>query len=67
MHAIIGGFHLQGPVLEPLIERVSADLSAMAPTYVVPAHCTGWRAQHALARTFGEGFIPNAVGTRFEP
>ena len=38
----------------------------MVPTCVVPACCTGWRAQHVLAGTFGAGFIPNAVGTRFE-
>jgi 7,8-dihydropterin-6-yl-methyl-4-(beta-D-ribofuranosyl)aminobenzene 5'-phosphate synthase len=31
----------------------------------VPAHCTGWRAQHAMARRFGEAFVPNTVGTRF--
>jgi 7,8-dihydropterin-6-yl-methyl-4-(beta-D-ribofuranosyl)aminobenzene 5'-phosphate synthase len=33
---------------------------------IVPAHCTGWRAQHALARRFPDAFVPNSVGTRFE-
>ncbi len=66
LYAVIGGFHLSGPIFEPLIERVCADLSALQPTYVIPAHCTGWRAQHALGRTFPAGFVPNAVGTRFE-
>jgi 7,8-dihydropterin-6-yl-methyl-4-(beta-D-ribofuranosyl)aminobenzene 5'-phosphate synthase len=32
---------------------------------LVPAHCTGWRAQHAMGRRFGEAFIPNTVGSRF--
>jgi 7,8-dihydropterin-6-yl-methyl-4-(beta-D-ribofuranosyl)aminobenzene 5'-phosphate synthase len=33
---------------------------------IVPAHCTGWRAVNALARTFGEGVIvPSAVGRQF--
>jgi 7,8-dihydropterin-6-yl-methyl-4-(beta-D-ribofuranosyl)aminobenzene 5'-phosphate synthase len=32
----------------------------------VPAHCTGWRATHALAARFPEAFIQNSVGTRFE-
>jgi 7,8-dihydropterin-6-yl-methyl-4-(beta-D-ribofuranosyl)aminobenzene 5'-phosphate synthase len=41
------------------------DLAAMQPQVIVPAHCTGWRAQHAMSRRFGEAFIPNAVGTRF--
>jgi 7,8-dihydropterin-6-yl-methyl-4-(beta-D-ribofuranosyl)aminobenzene 5'-phosphate synthase len=37
----------------------------LQPSLVVPAHCTGWRAQHALARAFGEAYIPDCVGTRF--
>jgi 7,8-dihydropterin-6-yl-methyl-4-(beta-D-ribofuranosyl)aminobenzene 5'-phosphate synthase len=32
----------------------------------VPAHCTGWRATHALAARFPEALIQNSVGTRFE-
>ncbi len=66
LYALIGGFHLSGPVFEPLIPRVLDDLGALAPGVIVPAHCTGWRAQHALAARFGDAFIPNTVGTRFE-
>ena len=66
LYAVIGGFHLNGPLYEPLIEQVCRDLSAMRPHFLIPAHCTGWRAQHAMGRIFGERFIPNAVGTRFE-
>src|SRR5260370_287499 len=35
------------------------------PQGLVPAHCTGWRAQHAMAARFGEAFVPNSIGTRF--
>jgi 7,8-dihydropterin-6-yl-methyl-4-(beta-D-ribofuranosyl)aminobenzene 5'-phosphate synthase len=66
MYALVGGFHLQGPLFEPLIERTCADLLLMDPALVVPAHCTGWRAQHAMARIFGERYVPNSVGTRFD-
>ena len=59
------GFHLNGPLFEPLIPRVLDDLAEMAPQVLVPAHCTGWRAQHAMGRRFGEAFVPNTVGTRF--
>jgi 7,8-dihydropterin-6-yl-methyl-4-(beta-D-ribofuranosyl)aminobenzene 5'-phosphate synthase len=52
-------------MFEPLIGRVCTDLAALQPRLVVPAHCTGWRAQHALARTFGEAYVPDCVGTRF--
>ena len=40
--------------------------AAASPDYLVPAHCTGWRATHALAARFPEAFIQNSVGTRFE-
>jgi 7,8-dihydropterin-6-yl-methyl-4-(beta-D-ribofuranosyl)aminobenzene 5'-phosphate synthase len=66
LYAVIGGFHLNGPVFEPLIPRVLDDLDALAPRVIVPAHCTGWRAQHALGRRFPDAFIPDSVGTRFE-
>jgi 7,8-dihydropterin-6-yl-methyl-4-(beta-D-ribofuranosyl)aminobenzene 5'-phosphate synthase len=66
LYAIMGGFHLTGPIFEPLIPRVLDDLGALAPSVVVPAHCTGWRAQHAMGARFGDAFIPNTVGTRFE-
>jgi len=50
---------------EPLIPRVLTDLAALAPSALIPAHCTGWRAQHAMAGQFGEAYVPNAVGSRF--
>jgi 7,8-dihydropterin-6-yl-methyl-4-(beta-D-ribofuranosyl)aminobenzene 5'-phosphate synthase len=66
LYAVMGGFHLNGPIFEPLIPRVLDDLGALAPSVIVPAHCTGWRAQHAVGARFGEAFIPNTVGTRFQ-
>lgn len=65
VYAVMGGFHLNGPIFEPLIPRVLDDLFALTPSVIVPAHCTGWRAQHAMSAKFGEAYIPNAVGTRF--
>ncbi|HEX2323515.1 MAG TPA: MBL fold metallo-hydrolase, partial [Streptosporangiaceae bacterium] len=65
LYAVIGGFHLQGPIFEPLIPKVLDDLAALSPGVLVPAHCTGWRAGHAMAVRFGEAYIPNSVGTRY--
>jgi 7,8-dihydropterin-6-yl-methyl-4-(beta-D-ribofuranosyl)aminobenzene 5'-phosphate synthase len=65
LYAAMGGFHLNGPLFEPLIPRVLDDLAALSPQYLVPAHCTGWRAQHAMSRRFGAAFVPNTVGSRF--
>jgi 7,8-dihydropterin-6-yl-methyl-4-(beta-D-ribofuranosyl)aminobenzene 5'-phosphate synthase len=65
LYAVMGGFHLNGPLFEPLIPQVLNDLGALSPSVVVPAHCTGWRAGHAMATRFGAAYIPNSVGTRF--
>lgn len=66
VHAVIGGFHLNGPLFEPIIGDTCAALAEISPAVIVPAHCTGWRATHMLAATFADAFIPNSVGTRFE-
>ena len=63
LHAILGGFHLRdGPVLAETV----AALVDEAPQVVVPAHCTSWKAQHALAAALPGAYRPNAVGSRFE-
>jgi 7,8-dihydropterin-6-yl-methyl-4-(beta-D-ribofuranosyl)aminobenzene 5'-phosphate synthase len=66
LHAVVGGFHLNGPRFEPLIEPTCDAFAELAPDYLVPTHCTGWRATHALAARFPSAFLQNAVGTRFE-
>ena len=66
LYAVMGGFHLNGPLFEPLIPATLDELAALAPSVIVPAHCTGWRAQHAMGARFGAAYIPNTVGTRFE-
>ncbi|HYB91268.1 MAG TPA: MBL fold metallo-hydrolase [Candidatus Binataceae bacterium] len=65
VHAIIGGFHLSGPMFEPRIEPTIRALWEFAPDIIVAAHCTGWRATHAIAREFPDAFIQNSAGTRF--
>ncbi|MGI8680697.1 MAG: MBL fold metallo-hydrolase [Mycobacteriales bacterium] len=64
--AIIGGFHLNGPIFEPLIPKICEAFAGFAPDVIVPAHCTGWRAIHRLAALFPAAFVPNSVGTRIE-
>ncbi len=66
LHAVIGGFHLGGPAYEPIIPATCDALAELAPDYLVPSHCTGWRAIHAMAARFPDAFIQNSVGTRFE-
>ena len=63
--AMLGGFHLTGPAFEPIIEPTVAAFAVLAPDVLVPAHCTGWKAQHRFAAVLPEAFIPNAVGTSY--
>lgn len=65
LHALLGGFHLTGRAFEPIIEPTVAAFTDMAPDVLVPAHCTGWKAQHRLAAALPAAFVPNAVGTSF--
>ncbi|GLZ54364.1 MBL fold metallo-hydrolase [Actinomycetospora sp. NBRC 106378] len=65
LHALLGGLHLTGPGFEPIIEPTVAALVDLAPDVVVPAHCTGWRAQMRLAQALGDAFVPGAVGSRY--
>lgn len=65
IYAVIGGFHLSGPAFEPIIPQTIAALQQFNPAVVVPAHCTGWRATHSIARAMPEAFIPNSVGTTY--
>ena len=60
---IIGGFHLSGPMFERIIEPTINALAEFSPSLLVPAHCTGWKAVHQLARRFPDAFVMSTVGT----
>lgn len=62
---IIGGFHLSGQFFEPILGRTVEALAAFDPALVVPGHCTGYRAQMALAAALPEAYVQNAVGTTY--
>jgi len=65
IHAVIGGFHLSGPLFEPIIEKTVEALSEMHLKMIVPMHCTGWKAIQRFAQAFPEAFVLNSVGTTF--
>ncbi len=64
VYAVVGGFHLVNAKPE-VIERTIADMKAINPTYVVPAHCTGFEATVAFSKAMPEQFILNTAGTRY--
>ena len=63
--ALIGGFHLGGPAFEPIIAPTTAALTALSPDLIVPGHCTGWKAQHALAAALPGAWVQSSTGTAY--
>ena len=63
LHGLIGGLHLSGPAFEPVITPTVDALTGLDPALVMPGHCTGWRAQHALAAALPGAWIQPSCGT----
>lgn len=63
--ALIGGFHLGGTAFGDRIPATVEALASMGPRYLVPAHCTGFRARVALAQAMPDAVLPNTVGTTY--
>jgi 7,8-dihydropterin-6-yl-methyl-4-(beta-D-ribofuranosyl)aminobenzene 5'-phosphate synthase len=65
LHAAVGGFHLAGAAIQKIIPETVRDLAQFDLRWLIPSHCTGWRAVNALVNAFGEErVVPNAVGKR---
>jgi 7,8-dihydropterin-6-yl-methyl-4-(beta-D-ribofuranosyl)aminobenzene 5'-phosphate synthase len=66
VYAILGGFHLTGPLFEPIIGDTISALKEIGPKVLVPMHCTGWKAIGLLSDAFPSAFVLNSVGSKFE-
>ena len=65
VHAVLGGFHLSGPLFEPIIGPTIEEMKKIGPDFVVPMHCTGWKSVNKFAEEMPEQFILNSVGTTY--
>jgi 7,8-dihydropterin-6-yl-methyl-4-(beta-D-ribofuranosyl)aminobenzene 5'-phosphate synthase len=67
IQAVVGGFHLpaDGGIHEQGIEPTLKELEKADPQYIVPCHCTGWKATNKIIETFPDKFIQTCVGTTF--
>jgi len=67
IHAIIGGFHLpaDGGIFEEAIDSTLKELQKIDPEYIVPCHCTGWKATNKIVDLMPEKSIQSAVCTTF--
>ncbi len=61
IHAVMGGFHLSGGN-EKIIDPTIREMKALDPDYIIPMHCTGWRAINQFSKEMPDNFILNSVG-----
>jgi len=65
VHAVLGGFHLTGRLFDKIIQPIIDEMKRIKPDYVVPMHCTGWKAINRFAEEMPEEFLLNTVGTTY--
>jgi 7,8-dihydropterin-6-yl-methyl-4-(beta-D-ribofuranosyl)aminobenzene 5'-phosphate synthase len=65
VHAVLGGFHLTGPIFEPIIGPTIEQMKKIGPDFVMPMHCTGWQAINQFARDMPKQFVLTTVGTTY--
>jgi 7,8-dihydropterin-6-yl-methyl-4-(beta-D-ribofuranosyl)aminobenzene 5'-phosphate synthase len=65
VYAVIGGFHLAGPLFEQIIMPTIEEMKKIGPDTVVPTHCTGWQAMNLFAQEMPDQFVLNTVGTTY--
>lgn len=65
VHAVLGGFHLTGPIFEPIIGPTIEEMKKIGPDFVMPMHCTGWQAVNQFAKEMPQQFVLTTVGTTY--
>ncbi|MFP4195018.1 MAG: MBL fold metallo-hydrolase [Desulfobacterales bacterium] len=64
VYAVMGGFHLSGPDMEPVIQPTIDALKEIDPALIIPTHCTGRNATMRMESAFAGRFILNMSGTK---
>lgn len=67
VYAVVGGFHLpaDGGIFEKAIDSTLKKLQKIDPEYIIPCHCTGWKATNKIIDLMPKKFIQSAVCTTF--
>jgi len=65
IQAVLGGFHMTGPMMESVIGPTIEEMKGIGPAFVVPTHCTGWKAIDQFATEMPAQFVLNTVGTTY--
>jgi 7,8-dihydropterin-6-yl-methyl-4-(beta-D-ribofuranosyl)aminobenzene 5'-phosphate synthase len=62
--AVIGGFHL-ARADDDEIQQTIDYFKGLNPKYIVPSHCTGFKAISRFAQEMPDAFIEGVVGARY--
>ena len=65
IYAIIGGFHLSEKIYEDIIDPTLDELVKLDARFIVPCHCTGWKATNKIIQSVPNIFIQSNVGSKF--
>jgi 7,8-dihydropterin-6-yl-methyl-4-(beta-D-ribofuranosyl)aminobenzene 5'-phosphate synthase len=65
IYAIIGGMHLTGGIFESIIPRTIDELEKHKPRFIIPCHCSGFKATNEIAKRMPTALIQNSVGTNY--
>jgi 7,8-dihydropterin-6-yl-methyl-4-(beta-D-ribofuranosyl)aminobenzene 5'-phosphate synthase len=65
IYAVIGGFHLSGKIYEDIIDPTLDELVKLDARFIVPCHCTGWKAVNKIIQLVPDSFIQSSVGSKF--
>lgn len=64
VHAVMGGCHLINAKPE-IVQKTVADIKAMKPDHVIPAHCSGFETLVAFSREMPNEFTLSTAGTKY--
>lgn len=65
IYAVIGGMHLTGGLFEQIIPRTVDEIEKHKPRFIIPCHCSGFKAVNEIARRMPTALIQNSVGTNY--
>jgi 7,8-dihydropterin-6-yl-methyl-4-(beta-D-ribofuranosyl)aminobenzene 5'-phosphate synthase len=65
IYAIIGGFHLSGEEYEDTIPLTITELLRIDSEYIIPCHCTGWKASNEIIKAMPQKYLQTSVGSVF--
>lgn len=67
LYAVIGGFHLpaNNEMYENALYPTLNEIQKSDPKFIIPCHCTGWKATNKIIDLMPEKFIQPSVGTVF--